>query len=99
MNTITLHGTIAADGVLLLPDLPALPAGPVRVTIEPLAGRPQRRGLMDTIASIRAAQDARGYKPPTPEEWQRREAALVEEEEDYERRMDEARSGIAEPPS
>ncbi len=40
MDSITIQGVVRPDGSLELPLLPALPSGPVEVTVRPLAGSP-----------------------------------------------------------
>jgi hypothetical protein len=84
----TIDGTLQADGTLALDHAPQLPPGRVRVIVQvaaaPLA---RQRGLADTIADIRASQQARGFQGQTAAEMQADEAARQADEDEYERQM------------
>ena len=84
---VVIDGTLKADGTLELYEKPALPPGPVRVTVESAsAASPARLGLLDALAQIRAAQAARGYTGRTLEEMAAEEAEQAALEKDYEER-------------
>jgi hypothetical protein len=93
-------GTLHADGTLALDHGPAIPPGRVRVIIQSGAVV-STRGLTDVMDEVRRGQLARGYFGRSLEEMRNDDAARREDEEDYDRRMEEltANNGTLKPPS
>jgi hypothetical protein len=93
---LVLEGTLRPDGTLQLDEKPNLPAGRVRVTVQPLPS-PARAGesLMSRMQAVWAAQKARGHVPRSREEIDADLRALRDEAEEemqaVERLSDECR--------
>jgi hypothetical protein len=64
---------------LLLDQKPNLPAGPVRVTVQPVEAQAD---VMEVLRRIRAEQAASGYVPRSREEIDADVAAMRQEEEE-----------------
>jgi hypothetical protein len=80
---LVLEGTLTPDGTLLLDEKPNLPAGRVRVTVQPLAQpAPPADSLMSRMQAVWAAQKARGYVPRSREEIDADLRALRDEAEE-----------------
>jgi hypothetical protein len=80
---VEVQGTLEADGTLVLDEKPSLPAGRVRVTVQPTDGPSE--GEMDVIAvlrHIRAEQAASGHRPRSREEIDAEIAAMQQEDEE-----------------
>jgi hypothetical protein len=93
---LVLEGTLTPDGTLQLDERPNLPAGRVRVTVQPLAQEaPPGDTLMSRMQAVWAAQKARGYTPRSREEIDADIRALRDEAEEevqaVERLSDECR--------
>jgi hypothetical protein len=83
------QGTLKDDGTLELDEKPPLAPGRVQVTISALpASRSSRacRTLIDVLDEIHSAQQARGYRGRSIEEWEADEAQRRTEDEEYEDR-------------
>jgi hypothetical protein len=82
------RGTILPDGTLTLDERTTLPAGPVEVTIRPVAVERQGENWFECLQRIRAEREASGYRFLTEEEVE----AYMEDVRDWdEARLDEAR--------
>jgi hypothetical protein len=61
-EAVVVRGNLEADGTLTLDSKPGLPAGPVEVTLRPLApGRPESRGWLGYLRQARAELEAAGH--------------------------------------
>jgi hypothetical protein len=68
-ETVVVRGNLGADGTLTLDHKPSLPAGPVEVTLRPLApGRPESHGWLGYLRQARADLEAAGHAFRTKEE-------------------------------
>jgi hypothetical protein len=86
-SAVVLRGSLKEDGTLELADKPNLPAGPVRVIVEPVDPSVESRpGLLEVLDQIHAAQRARGFKGLTEEEMAAEIAARQREDEEEEER-------------
>jgi hypothetical protein len=82
-EVIELNGTMRPDGTVVLDETPNLPAGRVRVTLQPLAVPTVTWGDFWTkMQQIWAAQKASGYIPRSVEEVERERQALRDESEE-----------------
>ncbi|HKI34517.1 MAG TPA: hypothetical protein VKA46_21860 [Gemmataceae bacterium] len=93
---LVLEGTLKPDGTLQLDQRPNLPAGRVRVTVQPLPqAAPAGGTLMSRMQGVWAAQKARGHVPRSREEIDADLRALRDEAEEemqaVERLSDECR--------
>src|SRR5437879_2237453 len=90
VHSIIVQGTVEADGTLAVTDKVPLPAGRVRIIIEPLP-RTETTGrtLVEVMEQIRKEQAARGFHGLSRQEMEKAEAALREEEEEEEARWRE----------
>jgi hypothetical protein len=80
---LVLEGTLTADGTLQLDQRPNLPAGRVRVTVQPLPpADPPGDTLMSRMRVVWAAQKARGHVPRSREEVEADLGALRDEAEE-----------------
>src|SRR3954468_18560220 len=85
--TITLEALVTPEGKLDLPDKLSLPAGPVRVILEPLApASTGKRGVLEILEQIHKEQLERGFVGRTREEIDADVNALPDE---WEERMQE----------
>jgi hypothetical protein len=93
---IELHGTLRADGTLILDEKPNLPPGRVRVVVQPLAGTPAKPDPWAVLQGIWAERRALGLQPRSAEEidaeinslrdeWEERQQALERIQEDARR--------------
>jgi hypothetical protein len=58
---VVIEGMVTADGKLLVSENLALPAGPVRITIQPVAApQPSQTDWWETLQRARAVLEARG---------------------------------------
>jgi hypothetical protein len=80
-------GTLKPDGILELDEKLSLPAGRVRVTVEPVTAGEVEDPLMARLEAIWAGQKARGHVPRSVEEVEAERRALREE---FEKRVNEA---------
>jgi len=66
---VVVEGALTEDGQLLLDEKPDLPAGRVKVVVQPLDRTvPSEGGLLQAVRELQAAQEARGYKGRPVEE-------------------------------
>ena len=80
-NSIEIQGTLREDGTLVLDDKPNLPAGRVKVTVEPVPDLTQT-DVWQVLERIWAGQRARGHVPRAREQIDvELEAARQEDEE------------------
>ena len=85
-TTITVEGTLQADGVTLrLETKLALPPGRVTVTVQP-AAPVTGPTMVDVLDRIHREQQRRGRKPMTEEEMAAEIAALRADDDEYEER-------------
>ncbi len=89
-TTVVMNGTLRPDGTLELGTISALPAGPVRVTVQPMAAiiLPSRDPLA-FLAEIRRRRQEEGYQGMNDEEMRRYEQEQREEDEAEEARWRE----------
>jgi hypothetical protein len=87
----SIDATLDPSGQLHLSHAPALPAGPVRVTIRPAGSMARRRGIADVIDEIAARQRARGFPGRSAAEIQAEENARLADDEERDRELDAAR--------
>jgi hypothetical protein len=90
------EGTLKPDGTLQLDERPNLPAGRVRVTVQPLTPpTPPGDSLMSRMQAVWAGQKARGHVPRSQEEVEADLRALRDDAEEemraVERLSDECR--------
>ncbi len=94
-QTIEVQGTLQTDGTLLLDEKPALPAGRVKVILQPVAVLPVKDPL-GTMQRIWAERMALGLPPLSAAEIDAELAAMRDEWEEHqqalERIQEEARS-------
>ena len=64
---VEIQGTLREDGTLLLDEKPALPAGRVKVTVEPTAA-PAKTEIWRFFEKMRAEREALGLAPQSQEE-------------------------------
>ncbi len=77
------QGTLTPNGTLVLDEQLNLPAGRVRVTVQPLADEsPSRENLDVVMARVWAAQKARGHVPRSKEAIDAEIRALRDEAEE-----------------
>ena len=86
------RGTILPDGTLTLDERTTLPAGPVEVTIRPVAADRKGESLIEYLQRTRAELEASGAVFRTKEEID----ADIEEMRDWDSRLDEIRLQIEE---
>ena len=89
-----LDGTLNPDGTLVLDQKPGLPPGRVSIVLQPVQAAPVRRRLVDVIDEIRQAQQTRQFQPRSAQEI---DASLSEGEDDYERKLQAARTAAPPP--
>ena len=82
--TVVVPGIVKADGTLVLSRTIPLPAGMVRVTVQPLVDLPEGDPFFDMLRGIWAAQDARGHVPRRAEQV---EAERLQTRRDWDERM------------
>jgi hypothetical protein len=80
-NTNVIQGTLREDGTLLLDQMPDLPPGRVKVTLEPAADLTQT-DVWQVVERIWAGQSARGHVPRSPQEIDAELAASRQEDEE-----------------
>lgn len=66
-QSYTVTGTMTDQHTVALDELLPITDGKVRVTIEILDEQP-RRSLSEVLDEIHQRQEARGHRPPTPQE-------------------------------
>lgn len=66
INAVQVQGALREDGTLVLDDKPNLPAGRVKVTVEPVPD-PTQTDVWQVLDRIWAGQRTRGYSPRTRE--------------------------------
>jgi hypothetical protein len=80
---VELEGTVREDGTLELDDKLSLPAGRVKVTVQPMeAARTFYEHLLETMETICRRQETRGYVPPSVDEIDSELNALRDEAEE-----------------
>lgn len=84
-NAVEIHGTLRDDGTLVLDGKPNLPAGRVKVTVEPLPNLRQTE-IWQFFERLWAEQRARGHVPRAREEI---DAELEASRQEDEERMQE----------
>src|SRR5690242_20436685 len=67
-NSVVLHGLVKPDGTLELEDKVPLPAGKVRVTLEPVPYSQETDPFFVMLKKIRAARQQAGLQPRSTEE-------------------------------
>jgi hypothetical protein len=99
---VEVQGTLTPEGTLVLDEKPSLPAGRVRVTVQPMPEQwfPQD-DVISVLRRIHANQNARGYVSPSKEEIDAEIDALRQEDEErmqgIERLQEECQSARALP--
>jgi hypothetical protein len=83
-DPIEVQGIVQADGTLVLDRRLELPAGPVRVTVQPVVASeaPNLSRFQAMMAQIWAGQKARGHVPRTKEEIDSETRQMREEAEE-----------------
>jgi hypothetical protein len=82
-DPIEVQGIVQADGTLVLDRRLELPAGPVRVTVQPVvASEANLSRFQAMMAQIWAGQKARGHVPRTKEEIDSETRQMREEAEE-----------------
>ena len=89
----TIDATLDSNGELRLAHQPALPPGPVRVTIRVAPTVEPQRGLADVIREIAAEQRSRGFPGRSSEELSSEDDARLAEDAERDRELDAARRG------
>lgn len=89
-----LDGTLNPDGTLVLDHKPGLPPGRVSIVLQPVQPAAPRRRLVDVIDAIHQAQQTRPFQPRSVEEI---DAGLREGEDDYDRKLQAARTAAPPP--
>jgi hypothetical protein len=89
-----LDGTLNPDGTIVLDHKPGLPPGRVSIVLQPVQAPPARRRLVDVIDEIRQAQQTRPFQPRSAQEI---DGGLREGDDEYERKLQTART--AAPPA
>ncbi len=90
-DTYSYEGVLRPDGTIQLDIIPPVPPGRVEVTLRLLAGPPTpppSTSILDTLAQIRQAQQARGYMPPPLGQIEAELAALDADWDERDRRLD-----------
>ena len=85
-----IRGTLNPDGTLELAERPDLPAGPVEVTIRPVAEVPKNGNWFDYLQRARAELEAAGHRFRTKEEID----ADIEDLRDWDGSLDEIRRQV-----
>lgn len=86
-NTITIQGTLQADGVTLqLEQRVALPPGRVTVTVQAAPAVQSGPTMVEALDCIHCDQQARGRKPMTEEQMAAEIAQLRADDDEYEER-------------
>ncbi|HEY7427704.1 MAG TPA: hypothetical protein VH682_25970 [Gemmataceae bacterium] len=88
-NTIEMEGTVQEDGTLVLPEKLPLPAGRVRVTVQPVSAMTPAEQFWAGMRAIWAGQEARGHVPREKDEIDAEIRALREEAEEEMRQIEE----------
>ena len=97
-QAVIIQGTIGPDGTLAVVDKVPLPAGRVRVIVEPLPESQERgRTLPEILEQVRKDQAARGFSGRSRAEIDAELAALAAEDEEEERRWREIHSHTQHP--
>jgi hypothetical protein len=95
-NAVEIEGTVQEDGTLLLHEKIPLPAGQVRVTVQPISDTTPADQFWAGMRAIWAAQAARGHVPREKEEIDAEIKALRDEAEEeiqeFERLHEEGRT-------
>ncbi len=80
---VEVQGTLTSEGTLVLDEKPSLPAGRVRVTVQPVV-EPlfSQDDVISILQRIHAAQKARGYVSPSKEEIDAEIQAMRQEDEE-----------------
>jgi hypothetical protein len=82
-NAIEIQGTLREDGTLLLDQKPNLPAGRVKVTVQPAdVAKDKANDAISVLERIHASQALRGHVPRSVEEI---DSELAESRDDEER--------------
>ena len=92
---VVLTGMLNVDGVLTLDDKPNLPAGRVRVTLQPLDVDLTKTEIWQFFERLHAEQRAAGAPSRSAEEIDADLAERRRQEDEYERSMDEVRGTSA----
>ena len=93
MNSIqeTIRAVLGSDGQLILAHQPALPPGPVEVTIRVAAPTGEKRGLAHVIREIAADQRGRSFPGQSAAHLRAEEEMRQAEEADRDRELTAAR--------
>jgi hypothetical protein len=89
-DTAAYEGILRSDGTIQLDTIPPAPPGRVEVTLRLLPGAltpPSSAPILDTLAQIRQAQQARGYQPPPRGQIEAELAALDADWDERDRRL------------
>jgi hypothetical protein len=89
-DTYSHEGVLRPDGTIQLDTIPPVRPGRVEVTLRILPGPstpPLSVPILDTLAQIRRAQQARGYKPPPVGQIEAELAALDADWDERDRRL------------
>lgn len=81
---IIIEGIVQPDGTLVLDGSPELPAGRVQVIVRPVTVAPPGDPFWETLRSIWADQEARGFAPRSTEQV---ETERREDREQWEERL------------
>jgi hypothetical protein len=81
-ESVEIQGSVRADGTLVLDDKVNLPAGRVRVTVQPVPDRLEGDSLWTRLEAIWAGQRKRGNQPRSKEAIDADIAALRDEAEE-----------------
>ena len=93
----TIQGILKPDGTIELQERPALPPGPVRVTLETQSVR--ERDPWETLQRIWDERKSLGLQPRSAEEIDAEIEAMRDEWEQRQREVDLARRGAKESPA
>ncbi|WP_435008860.1 hypothetical protein P12x_000110 [Tundrisphaera lichenicola] len=79
------RGILKVDGTLKLDQRPSVPAGPVKVTIRPLATEDREEDIWEYMQRSRAELEAAGHRFRTKEEID----SALEDDRDWDGKIDE----------
>jgi hypothetical protein len=94
-NAIVIQGTLNPDGTLVLDEKLNLPAGRVRVTVQPIISL-KDDPFWQTLEKIWADQRARGHVPRTREEIDAEIQELRDEWEEHQQKIERLQEECAE---
>lgn len=90
-TAITVKGVVKSDGSLELEEKIPLPAGEVRVTVQPVMEPEPSDPFWQILQKIWDGQNARGHQPSSEEEVEDRLKLLREEWEERQQALEKAR--------